>query len=126
MPNWGVKSSTDNWNDSACFYDNLNPVLFDEIDDPVTGDPLDLAFVLGNAEGGVGRATATDNCDPAPVVTWADSITPGACPQELVITRTWTATDHCGNSVSCVQTITVVDTTPPTITCPAPVSVRVL
>jgi hypothetical protein len=32
--------------------------------------------------------------------------------------RTWTATDHSGNSSSCSQTITVVDTTAPTISCP--------
>ena len=40
-------------------------------------------------------ATATDNCDPAPIVTYADN-TAGSCPE--VITRTWTATDACGNA----------------------------
>jgi len=34
------------------------------------------------------------------------------------ISRTWTATDSCGNSSSCVQTIQVRDTTNPVITCP--------
>jgi formylglycine-generating enzyme required for sulfatase activity len=37
------------------------------------------------------------------------------CPQ--VITRTWLFTDACGNSNTCSQTVTVVDTTPPTLTC---------
>jgi hypothetical protein len=34
-----------------------------------------------------------------------------------VIDRTWTATDDCGNSSTCVQRITVRDTTPPVIVC---------
>ena len=32
---------------------------------------------------------------------------------------TWTATDSSGNSTTCVQLVTVVDDTPPTLTCPA-------
>ncbi len=41
-----------------------------------------------------------------------------------VISRTWTATDHCGNSASCVQVITQRDTTNPVITCPPPITVN--
>ena len=72
----------------------------------------------------MGSATATDNCDPAPAITHSDTSTPGACPQEPVITRTWTATDFCGNVSSCDQVITIVDTTAPVISCPAPVTVE--
>ncbi|MDX1409049.1 MAG: hypothetical protein R3330_12965, partial [Saprospiraceae bacterium] len=63
---------------------------------------------------------ATDNCDDAPDVTFMDLITPGNCPQEFTITRTWTAIDDCGNNTSCVQTITVEDTAPPQMTCTKP------
>src|SRR5712691_11552924 len=39
-------------------------------------------------------------------------------------TRTYTATDQSGNQSSCTTTITVVDTTPPSISCPAAVTVE--
>jgi len=58
---------------------------------------------------------ATDNCDSSPVIGFLDAVTPGACPQEYTISRTWTATDASGNVGSCVQTIEVVDTTAPTL-----------
>ncbi len=66
-----------------------------------------------------GTATATDNCDTAPAITFADIITPGSCPGKYLISRTWTATDACHNTSNCVQIITVQDITPPFITCPA-------
>jgi hypothetical protein len=50
-----------------------------------------------------GKATATDNCDPNPTITYSDAVS-GTCPK--TITRTWTVSDHCGNSASCPQTIT--------------------
>jgi len=68
-----------------------------------------------------GEATATDECDDAPVITYSD-LTSGTCPK--VIERTWTATDAAGNEGSCVQVITVEDTTPPVITCPADVTLE--
>ncbi len=71
-----------------------------------------------------GSATATDNCDNSVVPTFSDNIIPGACPQEKTIERTWTATDDCGNFSSCVQIITIVDTTPPDITCAADVTIE--
>ncbi|MEZ4950505.1 MAG: hypothetical protein R2784_14130 [Saprospiraceae bacterium] len=54
-----------------------------------------------------------DNCDPAPSLTLVDTELPGACPQEKVITRTWTATDACGNSATISQVITIQDTEAP-------------
>jgi hypothetical protein len=54
-----------------------------------------------------GTPTATDNCDPNPDITIVSTITtPGQCPQEFSVTRTWRATDACGNNSECSQTIT--------------------
>src|SRR5207244_8560511 len=40
------------------------------------------------------------------------------------ILRTWTATHACTNRATCVQTITVHDTNPPSITCPGSVTLN--
>ncbi len=74
--------------------------------------------------GVTGVATAVDNCDPMPVITSSDFIIPGDCVNEFTIERTWVATDNCGNSSSCTQTIFVQDTTDPVITCPADVTIE--
>jgi hypothetical protein len=58
---------------------------------------------------------ASNPCDPNPVITYSDEGELDTCG---VITRTWTATDACGNSSSCVQTIIVKDDEPPVINCP--------
>jgi hypothetical protein len=59
--------------------------------------------------------TATDGCSAATVSAAVDVITPGSCSGNYSITRTWTATDLCGNSASASQIITVTDTTPPVL-----------
>ncbi len=69
--------------------------------------------------------TATDNADPAPVVTLTETKSAGTCPQSYQLVRTWTATDACGNHASASQTITVQDTTPPVLAgVPANVTVQ--
>jgi len=39
------------------------------------------------------------------------------CEQAFSITRTWAVRDGCGNSNTCAQSVTVLDTTPPTLDC---------
>jgi len=43
--------------------------------------------------------------------------TTGHCGSTFDVTRTWRATDACGNTADCSQKVTVEDHTPPTITC---------
>jgi hypothetical protein len=64
--------------------------------------------------------TVSDNCDPAPDLDHGDDeITPGTCQYNYTITRTWTATDACGNVKTARQSITVIDTEAPTLqNCP--------
>ncbi len=59
--------------------------------------------------------TATNTCGGASVViTVLNTVTNGICPK--LITRTWLATNSCGgNAQTCSQTVTNIDTTPPTI-----------
>jgi len=94
--------------------DNTPPVLTC----PTVVSPMECPAALAFPP-----ATATDLCDANPVITFDDLTTPGGiCPQENTVTRTWTATDACGNSTSCSRTISVSDDTPPVITCPVVVS----
>ncbi len=62
---------------------------------------------------------ATDNCR-TPLVTYTGLLTD---PYENGDTITWTATDACGNSATCEQTVTVEDRELPTIACPADITV---
>ncbi|GJM30868.1 MAG: hypothetical protein DHS20C17_35030 [Cyclobacteriaceae bacterium] len=52
-----------------------------------------------------GMASATDNCDDGPELTYSDAVVANDCSWECTYERTWTATDACGNSSTCVQTI---------------------
>src|SRR5207248_3217359 len=63
-----------------------------------------------------GMATASDGCS-AVSISYSDSVS-NTCGGTYVLSRTWVASDQCGNTRSCLQTITVRDTTPPIITCP--------
>ncbi|MBN1387194.1 MAG: gliding motility-associated C-terminal domain-containing protein, partial [Bacteroidales bacterium] len=64
-----------------------------------------------------------DNCTAAPAVAFVSDLSDGnTCPE--IITRTYSITDNCGNSVNVTQTITIDDITDPVITgCPADITV---
>jgi hypothetical protein len=88
--------------------DTTSPVITTNPDATVEcGDDFDLA-----------GATATDNCDDD-VTIESDSAFVAACGETGVWTITYTATDDCDNTATATQTITIVDTTPPTVTAPA-------
>jgi uncharacterized repeat protein (TIGR01451 family) len=63
-----------------------------------------------------GTATATDNCSGAVSITYADSWQMDNAGNNI-ITRTWIATDTCGNSSTCNQIITASKCL--TLACPA-------
>jgi hypothetical protein len=93
---------------------------------PMITCPVDVTIECDedSSPANTGTATATDNCNTAPVITFTDMVAPGTCPQESTITRTWTATDGVNLMATCVQTITIVDTQAPTIACPADLTLQ--
>ena len=60
--------------------------------------------------------TAIDGCSTN-TISVVGTVTNGLCGDGFVATRTWSATDACGNSSTCNQTVTVQDTSAPTIIC---------
>ena len=68
-------------------------------------------------------AEAVDNCGDV-TVTVEETLDQGECGGAYVITRTFTATDACGNSATAVQTITQQDTTAPSLVIPADVTIE--
>jgi hypothetical protein len=67
--------------------------------------------------------TATDNCSSVEV-TFVDEVTGLSCSGEESFTRTYTATDACGNASSVSVEITYNDTIAPTFTAPMDVTVE--
>jgi hypothetical protein len=51
-------------------------------------------------------------------------VTNALCGGTLAATRTWQAADGSGNGARCSQTVNVVDTAPPTLGCPAPMTLE--
>ncbi|WP_408027144.1 HYR-like domain-containing protein [Tenacibaculum litoreum] len=57
----------------------------------------------------------SDNCDTTLDANYSDVESAGSCEGEVIVTRTWSLTDNCGNKTEKVQTITVKDNTAPVI-----------
>jgi len=76
----------------------------------LVGVPADYSAECGDAPAPA-DVTATDNCDDNLEVVYEEVMNNTECP--ISITRTWTVTDHCGNSVSASQNIEINDTTNP-------------
>ena len=90
--------------------DTTNPMFNESLpaDETVACDAVTGAAIL----------TASDNCGTASV-TFTEITTDGSSADNYVLTRTWTATDECGNINTHTQIITVQDTEAPVVSCPA-------
>jgi alpha-tubulin suppressor-like RCC1 family protein len=109
---WSTKDASGNTTTATqviMIQDNKAPIL--------SAAPADV-IVECNAVPEEATLTATDNCDAAPVVAYHETRTNGSCPNSYTLTRTWTATDACGNASSKKQMITVQDTKAPILSAP--------
>src|ERR1044071_422974 len=65
-----------------------------------------------------------DNCSTGLNATFSDATAQGSCQGEVIITRTWSLVDNCGNAAANqVQIISVEDNTVPTFTKPADITI---
>ena len=93
---------------------------------PVLSCPPDITVACNTSTGPAttGFATLTGACSGlAPNITYVD-VVGGTMPCNATIDRTWSVTDECGQTHSCLQTITVMDNVPPVLTnCPQNITV---
>ncbi len=96
--------------------DKTKPVLL--------GVPRNVTIACGTREPSA-VPTASDVCDPAPVVTTVRTEVPGTCPGQKLVTRVFTAVDACGNTATASQVITVEDGSKPVLSdIPAAVTIE--
>jgi len=93
-------------------------IIIEDTTAPVINCPVPTGPVECGSAPPFGSVTATDDCDASVDITFVTDSIAGACAQSYSLTRTWTATDDCGNTATCSLTVVVQDTAPPTITCP--------
>jgi len=121
---WTVMDACGNANDSIqriILIDTTAPIITGLVTDitiQCNGDMVPVP-VIGT------DIMATDNCGNTPVIQYmgetnTQGTDPDACDfYNYTITRTWRATDACGNADDFTQNINIVDTIAPTIICPA-------
>ncbi len=102
-------TGTDNCGNTTIFIGYLT--ISDNQAPTLVGVPADVTLDPCTAIPAAANVTATDACDPSVTVDFLETTTGPHCNQ--TITRTWTATDDCGNMASASQAITIVDNQAP-------------
>ncbi|MBK9016578.1 MAG: DUF11 domain-containing protein [Saprospiraceae bacterium] len=98
--------------------------VFDNTAPTLVGVPADANLDCNAAIPAAPLVTATDSCDADVPVIFDENTAGNPADECYTITRTWTATDDCGNTATASQTITISDSTPPTfINVPADTSI---
>eukprot|EP01125_Pyxidicula_operculata_P011523 TRINITY_DN3773_c0_g1_i4.p1 TRINITY_DN3773_c0_g1~~TRINITY_DN3773_c0_g1_i4.p1 ORF type:complete len:2082 (-),score=456.87 TRINITY_DN3773_c0_g1_i4:94-6339(-) len=91
-------------NQTIHIYDTIAPTLV--VPPNFTASCGNITSLLPNI---TGAATASDNCDVAPSLTYNDAILPGTCSNSVTILRTWTSQDSCNNTAVGQQYIILLD-----------------
>jgi len=99
-------------------------IFVQDVTPPVLNVPSDRTVDYHNptTPSSTGTATATDNCDANPIVSYTDQTIAGNTIHDYTIVRTWKAVDCANNTSSYNQEITVKDFTALSITCPPDVT----
>ncbi|MCC6460432.1 MAG: hypothetical protein IT260_08170 [Saprospiraceae bacterium] len=84
----------------------LQVIKVQDIKAPVVTCPPNITVTCNTTPDSTGVATALDNCDPSPVLSFADGVPTGDCDWFCTFQRTWTAVDNCNNVGTCAQVIT--------------------
>ncbi len=112
--NWEVTDGSGNSDSCVQMID-----VTDETSPVLSGVPEDILVECDSVpEPAV--VTASDNCDSNLGLNYSATRTDGSCPSNYTLTRTWSATDQCGNNTTETQVVTVEDTTSPVISCNTP------
>lgn len=91
--------------------------------------PLDITASCDAIPEAIGLNTeiiAVDNCDLAVTLEFTEAPNDNNCAPGNQLTRTWSATDECGNTSMFSRVISVIDTVPPTFTRPIDVNISCL
>ena len=110
----------------ACGQTDMASATYEVVDngDPLfSGVPADLTLDCTETVPSPANVTASDDCDTNFLVVNFEEVSTqtmtGECTDySYTITRTWSATDACGNMVDTTQIITVTDELTPTFTLP--------
>ncbi|WP_242120296.1 gliding motility-associated C-terminal domain-containing protein, partial [Aestuariivivens sediminicola] len=121
-------SLSDNCGNAAA--DQVQTITISDNIAPTFTAPADITI---NCEDNADDLTLTgdvtdeaDNCSTGLSATFVDDIAEGDCPNERVITRTWSLSDNCGNTAADqVQIITVIDDQAPELITEFPSAVNV-
>ena len=86
-------------------------ITIDDTTDPTASNPAAISAQCAAPAPDITVVTdEADNCTASPTVAFVSDVSDGnTCPE--VITRTYSVTDDCGNSINVTQTITIDDTT---------------
>lgn len=105
-------TATDACGNEAMFTQNIT---INDLSNPTFDNTPEDTTIECDAVPEAASVTASDNCDDDVEVTFSEQVTNGVCTDNFTLTRTWIATDNCGNASTHTQVITVQDTTDPVI-----------
>ena len=104
-------TATDNCGNTTL---GIQTIIVQDNTDPVLANiPADVTAECDAIPAEATNITATDNCDDNVDIDFTEERANGSCEDEYTLTRTWTATDNCGNSTQGIQVITIQDSTIP-------------